>query len=177
MRDFWLDVKNLRHKNEVPALGERKICIAGVEIAARDAQDQVKNLMIAASSLGNASVYFENNSASGLGGFTGGAAQGPVREKALSLLQAAAAVKHLQPVSVLPEQQNTDQVTLFVVSVDGQIYAREMKETDVRNPENELYPFFAYSQQLLGAFRSEQEQSFKSASSSEGNGSTADSEK
>ena len=36
MRGFWLDVKNLQHKKEVPQLGEQKICIAGVEMAAKD---------------------------------------------------------------------------------------------------------------------------------------------
>lgn len=158
MRGFWLDVKNLQHKKEVPLLGERQICVAGVEIAARDTQGGIKNFMIAASSLGNASVYFENNSASGLGGFTGGAASGPVREKALRMMQsAAAAAAHLQPVDSLPPQQNVENVTLFTVSGEGQILARELKESEVRNPENDLYAFFAYSQQLLGAFRTEHE--------------------
>ena len=158
MRGFWLDVKNLQHKKEVPLLGERQICVAGVEIAARDTQGGIKNFMIAASSLGNASVYFENNSASGLGGFTGGAASGPVREKALRMMQsAAAAAAHLQPVNSLPPQQNVENVTLFTVSGEGQISARELKESEVRNPENVLYAFFAYCQQLLGAFRSEHE--------------------
>ena len=90
MRGFWLDVNNLQHKKEVPLLGDKKICVAGVEMAAQDPKGGIKNVLIAASSLGNASVYFENNSPSGLGGFTGGAASGPVRDKALRLMQAAA---------------------------------------------------------------------------------------
>lgn len=157
MREFWLDVKNLQHKNEVPLLGERKICVAGVEIAARDRQGNIKNFMIVASSLGNASVYFENNSASGLGGFTGGAADGAVREKALQMMQSAAQAADLSPVAHLAPQQNTDSVTLFVVDGEGHIYAKEIKEASARDPKNNLYAFFAYSQQLLGAFRTEQE--------------------
>lgn len=158
MRAFWLDVNNLQHKKEVPQLGEQKICVAGVEMAAVDTQGKIKNLMIAASSLGNASVYFENNSASGLGGFTGGAASGPVREKALRLMQAAAsAAGRLQPAATLTPQSNAENVTLFAVSGQGQLYVQELKETDARNPENPFYPFFAYTQQVLGAFRAEQE--------------------
>ncbi len=158
MREFWLDVNNLQHKKEVPQLGVRKICVAGVEIAATDTKGGVKNLMIAASSLGNASVYFENNSASGLGGFTGGSSSGAVREKALRLMQAAATVaEQLTPEQDLPEQQNPEMVTLFAVGWDGQKYATQLKDTEARNPENPLYPFFAYTQQLLGAFRAEQE--------------------
>lgn len=157
MRGFWLDVKNLQHKNEVPQLGEHKICIAGVEMAARDTKGGIKNLMIAASSLGNASVYFENNSASGLGGFTGGSASGPVREKSLSLMQAAAKTAgQLDKVEVLEGQKDPAHVSLFAVSADGQIYAKDLEEKDARNPENPLYPFFAYTQQVLAAFREEQ---------------------
>ena len=167
MRDFWLDVKNLQHKREVPLLGERKICVAGVEIAARDRQGHIKNFMIAASSLGNASVYFENNSASGLGGFTGGAADGPVREKALQMLHSAAqTAADLLPAAHLAPQQNTDAVTLFVVDGEGHIYAKEITEASARDPKNNLYAFFAYSQQLLGAFRTEQEASAAAASAS-----------
>ena len=158
MRNFWLDVKNLQHKEEVPLLGERKICVCGVEIAARDTKGGIKNFLIAASSLGNASIYFENNSASGIGGFTGGASSGSVREKALRMMQAgAAAAVRLEPKAVLTPQQNENKVTLFAVSGDGQIYASELPETDVRNPENALYAFFAYSQQLISAFRAENE--------------------
>ena len=164
MRSFWLDVKNLQHKNEVPQLGEYKVCIAGVEIAARDTKGGVKNLMIAASSLGNASVYFENNSASGLGGFTGGAASGPVREKALLLMQAAAkAVAEMDKVTHLLPQSNPENVTLFVVSAEGQLFAKELNEKEVRNPSHAFYPSFAYTQQVLGAFRQEQEKTAQSA--------------
>lgn len=158
MRAFWLDVNNLQHKKEVPQLGEQKICVAGVEMAAVDTQGKIKNLMIAASSLGNASVYFENNSASGLGGFTGGAASGPVREKALRLMQAAAsAAGRLQEASSLTPQANPENVTLFALSGEGKLFVQELKEADARNPENPFYPFFAYTQQVLGAFRTEQE--------------------
>lgn len=158
MRNFWLDAKNLLHKKEVPALGERKICIAGVEMAATDDQGGIKNLMAAASSLGNASLYFENNSASGLGGFTGGATSGPVRDKTLRLMQAAAISSgKLDAVASLPEQKDPSRVTLFAVSADGSIFAKELAEVQARDPQNELYPFFAYTQQLIGAFREEQQ--------------------
>lgn len=158
MRGFWLDPENLQHKKEVPQLGDKKICIAGVEMAAADDKGEIKNLLIAASSLGNASVYFENNSASGLGGFTGGSSSGPVRDKALRLMQAAASCAgSLGAVSGLKALSDPACVTLFAVSADGQLYAAEIKESDARNPENPLYGFFAYTQQLLGAFREAQE--------------------
>lgn len=158
MRGFWLDVNNLQHKKEVPMLGGKEICVAGVEMAARDTKGGIKNLIIAASSLGNASVYFENNGPSGLGGFTGGSSSGPVRDKALRLMQAAAqAADKLTAVERLEPQQDPQSVTLFAVSGQGQIYAASLKETDARNPQGAFYAFFAYTQQLLGAFRSEQE--------------------
>ena len=158
MREFWLDVKNLQHKEEVPALGNCKICVAGIEMAALDRNGKIKNLILAASSLGNASMYFENNSPSGLGGFTGGADQGPVRNKAQLVLQAAA--QAAEKMSVVPElavQIQPQDVTLFTVSEDGVIRAASVVELDVRQTSHPLYGFFAYTQQLLGAFRIEQE--------------------
>ncbi len=158
MRGFWLDVNNLQHKKEVPMLGEKKICVAGVEMAAQDPKGGIKNVLIAASSLGNASVYFENNSPSGLGGFTGGAASGPVRDKALRLMQAAAvAAATLPVVPALQAPADPQKVVLFVCSGEGQIFAQELPEAEVRQPQHPLYGFFAYTQQLLGAFRTEQE--------------------
>ena len=158
MKEFWLDVKNLQHKHEVPQLGEQKVCVAGVEMAAADEKGKIKHLLIAASSLGNASVYFENNSPSGIGGFTGGATSGPIHETALRLMQTAAqTVSQLTPVVSLLMQNNPEDITLFTVSADGQIRSLTIKEAQVRNPEHPLYGFFAYTQQLLGAFRTQQE--------------------
>ena len=164
MRDFWLDVKNLQHKQSVPQLGEQKICVAGVELAAEDGNGQIKHLIIAASSLGNASVYFENNSPSGIGGFTGGACAGEVHKKAKALMQAAAEVAGQLPLAAnLPVQNNPQQVTLFVVSAEGKIREQQVVEQTVRDPSHNLYKFFAYTQQLLGAFRAEQEAAQKQA--------------
>jgi len=164
MRTFWLDVKNLQHKKEVPQLGEQHICVAGVEMAAVDHQGATKNLLIAASSLGNASVYFENNSPSGIGGFTGGATSGPIHERAQQLLQEASyAAEKLPVVATLAAQKDPAKITLFTVSGDGTLRATELKETEVRNPEHPLYAFFAYTQQLLGAFRTQQEEAAKKA--------------
>ena len=152
MRDFWLDVKNLQHKNEVPQLGPHKVCVAGVEISALDHNGVLKHFLIAASSLGNASIYFENNSPSGIGGMTGGATSGPVREKALRMLQAAAQVADKLPVvAQWQDSANSEEVILFVVSADGALRAVQLPNEQVRNPENMYYRFFAYSQQLLGA--------------------------
>lgn len=164
MRAFWLDVKNLQHKKEVPQLGEYKICVAGVEMAAQDRNGKIKNFMIAASSLGNASVYFENNSPSGLGGFTGGASSGEIHEKAEQLLkEASLCAGKLLPTELLPPQSEAQKITLFTVSADGQIRAAELPEAEARKPENELYAFFAYTQQLLGAFRAQQQAVAQSA--------------
>lgn len=168
MRGFWLNVHNLKHREEVPQLGPQKICVAGVEMAAADEKGVLKHILIAASSLGNASMYFENNSPSGIGGFTGGAASGPVREKALHLLQTAAKTAEKLPVTQqLPLLQDPAQVTLFALSGDGNLRAVTLPEAEARKPENEWYGFFAYSQQLLGAFRSVQEQAEKPANPSE----------
>ena len=67
MRDFWLDVKNLENRKGVLEVGPDKISVAGVEMAVPDG-DSVKYLFLATNSLGDSSLYFENNSKSGIGG-------------------------------------------------------------------------------------------------------------
>lgn len=72
-------------------------------------------------------------------------------------MQAAAKTAgQLDKVEVLEGQKDPAHVSLFAVSADGQIYAKDLEEKEARNPENPLYPFFAYTQQVLAAFREEQ---------------------
>ena len=68
MRNFWLDIENFKNKDskEQPAL-----CVCGIEFCMLDHYQKPKKVFIAASYLGNASMYFENNSKSGIGGFIG----------------------------------------------------------------------------------------------------------
>ena len=157
MREFWLDAENLQHKQPAPGLGNCNICVAGAEMAAKDHNGKIKNFLVAASSLGNASMYFENNSASGLGGFTGGACEGQVRAKAQLLLQTASeSAEKLSVVTEIVPQNQPQEVTLFTVSVDGEWRAISLPEKELRQTSHPLYAFFAYTQQLIGAFRIEQ---------------------
>lgn len=158
MRSFWLDVKNLQHKEEFPVVGDKKICVAGVEMAVADEQNKIKHILIAAASLGNASIYFENNSPSGIGGFTGGGSSGPIKEKAKQVIEAAAAVADkLEIAAQLEMSEDPSRVSLFALGADGQLYTASVLEAEVRKPEHPLYAFFAYTQQLLGVFREQQQ--------------------
>ena len=73
-------------------------------------------------------------------------------------MQAAAqTADQLTPVVSLLMQNNPNEITLFTVSGEGQIRSLTVKESEVRTPTHPLYGFFAYTQQLLGAFRAQQE--------------------
>ena len=48
-------------------------------------------------------------------------------------------------------------IRLFAVSKE-KIFHTELPEAELRNPENDFYPFFAYSQQTLGFFRQQDTQ-------------------
>ena len=61
MRDFWLDVKNLENRKGVIEVGADKISVAGVEMSFEDGTE-TKHLFLATNSLGDSSLYFENNS-------------------------------------------------------------------------------------------------------------------
>ena len=65
MRNFWLDAKNMENRKGAIEIGPEKIIAAAVEMTLADGAQQ-KHLLIATNSLGDSSLYFENNSKSGL---------------------------------------------------------------------------------------------------------------
>lgn len=153
MRGFWLDVKNLENRKGIMELGADKISIAGVEMPVADGQN-VKYLLIATNSLGDSSLYFENNSKSGLGGMIGGHGNEKLQEIAAHMLAHASKLTGQMEKSAQLPAAEPGRVTLFAVAKD-QIFYKELPETQARDPQNPFYPMFAYSQQLVGAFRAQ----------------------
>lgn len=151
MRDFWLDVKNLENRKGVMELGPDHISIAGVEIPVKDVLG-VKYVFVATNSLGDSSFYFENNSKSGIGGMIGGHGNEKLQELAAHMLAHASKLTgKMNKGTQLPSPAEGN-VQLFAVNKDT-IFYMELPEAQARNPENEFYPVFAYSQQVIGAFK------------------------
>lgn len=159
MRDFWLDVKNLENKRGVLEIGPDKISAAGVEMAVDD-NGTLKYVFVATNSLGDSSFYFENNSKSGLGGMIGGHGNKDLQDAAAHLLVHASRLTGkmtaLKVGEILPEPISHEDVCLFAVSKDKIFYVH-VRHDQVCHPENPFYPMFAYSQQVIGHFRKEQE--------------------
>ncbi len=153
MRGFWLDVKNLENRKGIMELGVDKISIAGVEMPIPDGQT-VKYLLIATNSLGDSSLYFENNSKSGLGGMIGGHGNEKLQEIAAHMLAHASKLTGQMEKSAQLPAGEPGNITLFAVAKD-QIFYKELPEAQARDPQNPFYPMFAYSQQLVGAFRTQ----------------------
>ena len=165
MRAFWLDAKNLDNRKGVIEIGPEKIVAAGVEMTLADGGD-VKHLLIATNSLGDSSLYFENNSKSGLGGMIGGHGNEPLQEAAAHMLAYASKltaqmirINNGQP---LPCPSTAGNVCLFAVSKEALFY-KEFSEQELRNPEGAFYPMFAYSQQVVGLFKTQKNKQSSSA--------------
>lgn len=160
MRNFWLDVKNLENRKGVIEIGPDRISVAGIEMAMRDGAE-TKHLFLATNSLGDSSLYFENNSKSGLGGVLGGHGHEALQEAAARMLAHASKLTEkmtaLPAGSNLPAPSGPEMIRLFAVSKE-KIFHTELPEAELRNPENDFYPFFAYSQQTLGFFRQQNTQ-------------------
>lgn len=158
MRDFWLDVKNLENRKGIMELGPDKICVAGVEMAVADGT-QIKHVFVATNSLGDSSLYFENNSKSGIGGFIGGHDNAALQEAAAHMLaHASKLTAQMARTSIaegLPAPTGAGQVRLFAVA-KNYLFHTELNEQDARKTDNPFYPFFAYSQQVIGFFRTQQ---------------------
>ena len=159
MREFWLDAKNFETRKGVLEIGPDKIVAAGVEMALADGEI-TKHLLIVTNSLGDSSLYFENNSKSGLGGMIGGHGNEPLQTAAAHLLAHASKLTDqmikLPAGANLPAPSAAGQVCLFALSKENLFY-KEMAETEARNPANPFYPMFAYSQQVIGLFKTQDE--------------------
>lgn len=155
MRDFWLDVKNLENKKGVqPKDG---IYVAGCELALEDSAKKLKNILIAASVLSNSSMYFENNSPSGLGGIAG-SPNPKSKELALKVIdESVLMLNSMQSAPALPPPSANAKVVLFAVAKD-KVYFKEDDDATLRDPKNPFYKFFAYTQQLVSAFRETEEE-------------------
>ncbi len=160
MRAFWLDAKNMQHRNKAIEIGPEKIVAAAVEMAMPDGE-QLKHLLIATNSLGDSSLYFENNSQSGLGGLIGGHGNEPLQEAAAHMLAYAAKLTaqmtKLPAGAEVPAPSKAGQVCLLAVSKDAVFY-KEISEEEVRKQDNPFYPMFAYSQQVIGLFKTQQQE-------------------
>ena len=159
MREFWLDAKNMQCRHKAIEIGPEKIVAALVEMTMLDGE-QLKHLLIATNSLGDSSLYFENNSKSGLGGMIGGHGNEPLQEAAAHMLAHAAKLtsqmKKLPAGADVPAPSKAGQVCLIAVS-NGAVFYKELAEEEVRKQDNPFYPMFAYSQQVIGLFKTQQE--------------------
>ena len=160
MRAFWLDAKNMVTRKEVIEIGPDKIVAAAVEMVFPDGE-RLKHILVATNSLGDSSLYFENNSKSGLGGQIGGHDNQKLQETAAYMLayagKLAAQMIKLPVEAVVPSPSKTGQVCLMAVSKEN-IFYREFAETDLRKPDHPFYPMFAYSQQVIGLFGQQEPQ-------------------
>lgn len=157
MRGFWLDAANFHNKRGILEIGPEKIVAAGVEMAFVDGE-KLKHVFVATNSLGDSSFYFENNSPSGLGGMLGGHGNQPLQEAAAHMLayagKLATQMTKIPAGTQVPSPASAEQVYLLAVSATH-IFYTQLTQEQARNPENPFYPMFAYAQQVIGCFRTQ----------------------
>lgn len=159
MRAFWLDANNFKTKdtNETPAT-----CVCGIEFCMLDHYQKPKKVFIAASYLGNASMYFENNSKSGIGGFIGNTSK-EIKEASFNFLkEAQECQKNMTKKDSLPLPTEIGKITFFAIGKDG-LFTFTEKEESLRDKNNLFYKFYMASQHLIGVFRLQQDNQQKPA--------------
>jgi hypothetical protein len=152
MRHFWLYDTIADAKAQFPVLGENQISIAGIEFCMYDGNNVIKNIFIACSTLKDASMYFENNSPSGLGGFLGTPDKETLHPSLTDMLEAAAKISHrMDIVKTLPPAKlfNT---TFFAVS-KKHLYARQLSNDECMRKHAPFNRFFMSAQNMISAFR------------------------
>jgi len=152
MRNFWLHDTITDAKAKFPVLGEQEISIAGIEFCMYDGNNVIKNIFVAASTLKDASMYFENNSPSGLGGVIGLADKEALHGPLTNMLEAAALVTgRMYVVKTLPPAK-LFYTTFFAVS-KKHLYARQLSNDELMPKTAPFNRFFLTAQNMISAFR------------------------
>ena len=91
----------------------------------------------------------------------GGHGNEPLQEAAAHMLAYAAKLTpqmtKLPAGSEVPPPSKAGKVCLIVVSKEAVFY-KELAETEARKQDNPFYPMFAYSQQVIGLFKTQSPQ-------------------
>ena len=127
-----------------------------------DHYQKPKKVFIAASHLGNASMYFENNSKSGIGGFIGNNSK-EIKEASFNFLkEAQECQKNMAKTETLPLPSEIGKITFFTLGKEG-LFTFTENEDSLRDKNNFFYKFYMASQHLIGVFRFQQDNAQKPA--------------
>ncbi|MCL2887939.1 MAG: hypothetical protein FWF35_01300 [Elusimicrobia bacterium] len=152
MRHFWLYDTITDTKADFPALGENQISIAGIEFCMSDGNNVIKNIFIAGSTLKDASMYFENNSPSGIGGFLGTPDKETLHPPLKAMLEAAAKISpRMDVVRTLPPAKLFN--TTFFAVAKNRLYARQLSNDECMRKNAPFNRFFISAQNMISAFR------------------------
>ncbi|ACC98647.1 hypothetical protein Emin_1095 [Elusimicrobium minutum Pei191] len=151
MRHFWIHESKKDVKAKFPELGENNIIIAGIEFSMEDHNKKEKNIFFASSTLGDTSMYFENNSPSGIGGLIAGD-DAMVKEASKNLLDAASKAASLMVVSDELPSADLFKTTFFAVSKHT-LYTKQLTNEEGLDKENPFHPFFKAANKMLTALR------------------------
>jgi len=156
MRNFWLHESIADRKADFPVLGQNQISIAGAEFCMYDGHNIIKNIFTAASTLKDASLYFENNSPSGLGGIIGLPDREDLRAPLTAMLDAAAKISgRMDIVKTLPPAK-VFYTTFFAVS-KKHLYAIQLSNDECMRKNAPFGRFFITAQNMISAFRTADE--------------------
>ena len=157
MRSFWLDATNFQTRKGLLEIGANRIVAAGIEMVIPDGT-LLKHVWVATNSLGDSSLSFENNSKSGLGGMIGGHDNEPLQQAAARMLAYAGKLsnqmRELPSSAAMPSPTRSGQIGIWAISKEKYFYT-EFAEEELRNPQHPFYPLFAYSQQMIGLFKTQ----------------------
>ncbi|MGB2579725.1 hypothetical protein AAIR98_001644 [Elusimicrobium simillimum] len=156
MRNFWTHETIYDKKAKFPTIGDNNISVAGIEFCMTDGQNKIKNIFLAASTLGDASMYYENNSKSGIGGTIGGKNHPEMKAAAEDFLNKTAELNNLMEIaSQLPEAK-LYHTTFFAVS-EKHLFVKQIANEEALKTDNPFHQIFLSTQALIGAFRSIQQ--------------------
>lgn len=156
--DWWI-VDDKIVKNLDTFYGDIEAYAAFMEFAITDEKRECgfSRIMILASSVGDASVYIENNSSHGFVGYIGGIAHEHIRNAALHMVKLAAekasVMQGVQDHAEYFDHVSAPQQVRFAVQGKKGRYSIEMPEEKVTDEFSDFYSLYTAGQNIITGFR------------------------
>lgn len=150
-RLFWHHINNF-DKPGIKTYGVDDILLAGIEFSLCDSKGEPKNIFIAANACGECRMYYENNSALGIGCLRGDGSQIFNNIIGSVLNQAADLTYNMDSYKRLPKPPKLSFVTFFAIGRKENFY-KTLTYGEIHSREHPYYPLYVYLRQLLNEMR------------------------
>ena len=150
-RLFWHNLKNFDKPNIV-SFGLDEIIVAGAEFVFCDSKGYPKNIFIAANSLCESQMFYEENNAAGFGNIHGN--QTKIFDNIINAIlhEVSELTYNMDQCKHLPACPKLNFVNFYALGHNGK-FCKTLTYSEIHFPKHLYYPLYTYFKQLINEMR------------------------